>query len=211
VEATEGVGQPVLGGGEAAWFAGRRDAGRGRLRQRQRLGGESDVLRGQIARPGRPGRLCGELAPWEGGEGVPPQAEEVEEALDAVLGLGAQVVGIHDAPPVSGQVAEQPQSDGSTVRQLVFDLLTQDLNGDPLWLVGSAAFTVGQSSVTVPAAYLGNGLSQHPYGSIKFEVTDCNHLDVTFTANSNLPAPIPTINGLTTYDRLFTPNGMTCE
>lgn len=109
------------------------------------------------------------------------------------------------------QVAEQLQANGSTTRQLVFDLLTEDLNGDPLWLVGSAGFTVGQTSVTVPAAYLGNGLSQHAYGSLKFEVSDCNHLDVTFTANPGLPSPIPTINGVTTYDRLFTPNGMTCE
>lgn len=109
------------------------------------------------------------------------------------------------------QITEQPQSNGSTVRQLVFDLLTEDLNGDPLWLVGSAAFNVGQTSVTAQVAYLGNNLSQHPYGTMKFQVSDCNHLDVTFTANSGLPAPIPTINGLTTYDRLFTPNGMTCE
>ena len=109
------------------------------------------------------------------------------------------------------QVTEQPQSNGSTVRQLVFDLLTEDLNGDPLWLVGNAAFTVGQSSITVNTNYLGNNLAQIPYGTAKFEVTDCNHLDVTFTANPGLPSPIPTINGLTTYDRLFTPNGMTCE
>jgi len=109
------------------------------------------------------------------------------------------------------QVTEQPQSNGSTVRQLVFDLLTEDLNGDPLWLVGNAAFTVGQSSITVNTNYLGNNLAQIPYGTAKFEVTDCNHLDVTFTANPGLPSPIPTINGVTTYDRLFTPNGMTCE
>ena len=109
------------------------------------------------------------------------------------------------------QITEQPQSNGSTVRQLVFDLLTEDLNGDPLWLVGNAAFNVGQTSVTVQTNYLGNNLAQIPYGTMKFEVSDCNHLDVTFTANPGLPAPIPTINGLTTYDRLFTPNGMTCE
>ncbi|HEU4664535.1 MAG TPA: hypothetical protein VFS55_10930 [Dokdonella sp.] len=109
------------------------------------------------------------------------------------------------------QMTEQPQSNGSTVRQLVFDLLTEDLNGDPLWLVGNAPFNVGQTSITVDVNYLGNGLSQLPYGSATFEVRDCNHLDVTFAADANLPNPIPTINGLTTYDRLFTPNGMTCE
>lgn len=109
------------------------------------------------------------------------------------------------------QMTEQPQSNGSTVRQLVFDLLMEDLNGDPLWLVGNAAFSVGQTNITVQTNYLGNNLTQIPYGTAKFEVRDCNHLDVTFSANPGLPAPIPTINGLTTYDRLFTPNGMTCE
>ncbi|MGN6521432.1 MAG: hypothetical protein ACTHK2_18655 [Dokdonella sp.] len=109
------------------------------------------------------------------------------------------------------QMTEQPQSNGSTVRQLVFDLLTEDLNGDPLWLVGNAPFAVGQTSINVNVNYLGNGLEQLPYGKAKFEVADCNHLDVTFTPNANLPNPIPTISGVTTYERLFTPNGMTCE
>ena len=109
------------------------------------------------------------------------------------------------------QITEQLQSDGSTVRQVVFDLLTEDLNGDPLWLVGNAAFPVGQTTLPIDLAYLGNGLAQVPYGTATIEVSDCNHLDVTYAANSNLPAPIPTINGLTTYFRLFNANGMVCE
>jgi hypothetical protein len=108
------------------------------------------------------------------------------------------------------QVTEQVQG-ASIVRQLVFDLLSEDLAGDPLWLVGNAAFNVGQTSLTVDVNYLGNGLAQLPYGSAKFELHDCNRLDVTFTPNANLPAPIPAFEGLTTYDRLFTPNGMPCE
>jgi hypothetical protein len=109
------------------------------------------------------------------------------------------------------QMTEQPQANGSTVRQLVFDLETTDLNGDVFWIVGNAAFTVGQTSITVDANYLGNQLTQIPYGKAKFEVKDCNHLEVTWTPNANLPSPVPSISGLTTYDRLFTPNGMTCE
>ena len=40
---------------------------------------------------------------------------------------------------------------------------------------------------------------------------DCNHLDVTYAADEGLPEPIPAFSGLTTYDRLFTANGMSCE
>ncbi|HEY6941329.1 hypothetical protein [Dokdonella sp.] len=109
------------------------------------------------------------------------------------------------------QVTEQPQATGAPVRQLVFDLLTEDQNGDPLWLVGNTAFNVGQTSITVDVNYLGNGLAQLPYGSATFQLHDCNRLDVTFTPDAGLPSPIPVIDGLTSYERLFTPNGMTCE
>ncbi|MEO7431258.1 MAG: hypothetical protein ABIR62_04430 [Dokdonella sp.] len=109
------------------------------------------------------------------------------------------------------QVTEQPQSDGSTVRQLVYDLLTKDTNGNSLWLVGNAAFAVGQTSVTINTYFLGNQLVQNSWGTAKFELVDCNHLDVTFSPNAQLPAPIPSFSGLATYDRLFSANGMLCE
>jgi hypothetical protein len=109
------------------------------------------------------------------------------------------------------QVSEQPQADGSTVRQLVFDLLTKDDNGDPLWLVGDAAFDVGQRVVTIDTIYLGPDLAHLPWGQATFTFPDCNHLDVNFAPDANLPAPIPSFSGVTTYDRLFTANGMTCE
>lgn len=109
------------------------------------------------------------------------------------------------------QVTEQPQTNGTTVRQLVFDLETTDLDGNVFWIVGNAAFAVGQTSITVDANYLGQQLTQIPYGTAKFELRDCNRLDVTFTPVANLPAPVPTLDGLQTYNRLFTPNGMTCE
>jgi hypothetical protein len=109
------------------------------------------------------------------------------------------------------QITEQLQPNGSTLRQLVFDLLTEDLNGDPLWLVGNTSFGVGATTLTVNTSYLGNGLSQLPWGTATFEIEDCNHLNVTFAANNGLPNPIPGFNGLTVYQRLFSPNGMVCE
>jgi hypothetical protein len=109
------------------------------------------------------------------------------------------------------QVTEQPQSDGSIVRQMVFDLLTQDNNGDPLWLVGNAAFPVGQTSLPMDLIYLGNGLSHNPWGHATVSVRDCNTLEVTFDANSGLPASIPAFDGLTEYQRIFSANGMVCE
>jgi hypothetical protein len=109
------------------------------------------------------------------------------------------------------QITEQPQADGSTVRQLVFDLLTKDTHGDPLWLVGNASFLPFATSVTIQTNYLANNLVQVPWGTAKFELEDCNHLDVTFSPLAQLPSPIPVFSGLKTYDRLFSANGMLCE
>jgi hypothetical protein len=109
------------------------------------------------------------------------------------------------------QITEQPQPDGSTVRQLVFDLLTEDTHGDPLWLIGNATFPAFATSITIQTNYLGNALAQHPWGTAKFELEDCNHLDVTYTPLAQLPSPIPSFTGLKVYDRLFSANGMLCE
>lgn len=109
------------------------------------------------------------------------------------------------------QVTEATAAGGAMQRQVVFDLLIEDTNGDPLWLVGNAAFAVDARSLEIELGYLVNGLQLQPWGTVTIEVADCNHLDVTYAANEGLPEPIPVFNGLTTYDRLFTANGMTCE
>jgi hypothetical protein len=109
------------------------------------------------------------------------------------------------------QVTEQVQPNGTMVRQVVFDLLLEDNDGEPLWLIGNAAFPVDARTLRIDLAYLGNGLAQIPWGTATIEVADCNHLDVDFDARNDLIAPIPAFDGLTTYERLFTPNGMTCE
>lgn len=109
------------------------------------------------------------------------------------------------------QVTEQVQPNGTMVRQVVFDLLLEDNDGEPLWLIGNAAFPVDARTLRIDLAYLGNGLAQIPWGTATIEVADCNHLDVDFDARNDLIAPIPAFDGVTTYERLFTPNGMTCE
>ena len=109
------------------------------------------------------------------------------------------------------QVTEAIGAGNAMQRQVVFDLLTEDTNGEPLWLVGNAAFPVNARSLEIELGYLVNGLQLQPWGTATIEVADCNHLDVTYAADAGLPDPIPTFNGLTIYDRLFSANGMTCE
>jgi hypothetical protein len=109
------------------------------------------------------------------------------------------------------QVAEQPQADGTTVRQLIFDLEAKDTNNDPMWLVGNAAFPVGTTSLNVNVSYLGNNLSVNPWGTVKIELPHCNQLNMTFQPSAQLPAPIASFSGLSEYDRLFSANGMVCE
>ena len=109
------------------------------------------------------------------------------------------------------QVAEGYDSSHPTRRQVIFDLLTLDTNSNPLWLVGSAAFEVGTTNLTMSLSYLGKNNQTLPWGSATMNVQDCNHLNVTYTPNANLPAPIPSISGLTVYNRIFSANGMLCE
>ena len=109
------------------------------------------------------------------------------------------------------QVTEETLANGSTQRQVVFDLLLEDNNGGPLWLVGNAAFPVGAKTLNINLAYLGNGLAQIPWGTAKLEVADCNQIEVTYTGLPQSDASIPVFNGLTLYGRLFAPNGMVCE
>lgn len=109
------------------------------------------------------------------------------------------------------QVTEQYNPDGAMVRQLVYDLLLKDLAGNPFWLVGSAFFPIGATSVTIPASYLDKDLAAQRWGTATFQVKDCNNLEVTYAPDANLPATVPTFSGPTTYNRLFSANGMLCE
>ncbi|HEY0178328.1 MAG TPA: hypothetical protein VGC30_01710 [Dokdonella sp.] len=96
-------------------------------------------------------------------------------------------------------------------RQVVFDLLTKDQNGNPIWLLGNGPFDEGATSTTIDTFYLGDGLSHVPWGSATLTLNDCNELDVTFTPNGGLPSPVPSFGGTFQYGRLFSENGMVCE
>jgi len=109
------------------------------------------------------------------------------------------------------QVAEQLQTDGSTVRQVGVDILLADDNGDPIWLVGNAAFTVGQTSLDIDLIYLGADLVHVPWGKVTISIADCNHVSLDYTARDDVAAPVPVLDGPVVYERLFAPNGMVCE
>src|SRR5690606_15406893 len=63
------------------------------------------------------------------------------------------------------QVTEQYDAQGSMIRQVVFDLLTLDLDGYPMWLIGNAAFEVGQKTLTLDLAYLDIDNQTVPWGT----------------------------------------------
>lgn len=100
---------------------------------------------------------------------------------------------------------------GSMSRQIVFDLLLRDLDDNPFWLVGNAPFLVGATEVETTATYLGKSGHQPQWGKAKFRLAHCNRLDVTFTPNAGLAAPVPSFSGTRSYARLFSANGMLCE
>ncbi len=109
------------------------------------------------------------------------------------------------------QVTENVNAEGVVARQIVYDLLTQDTEGNPFWIVGSTPIAEGADSVTVDAYSLGKELALVPWGKATFKLKHCNRLDVTYEPNADLEAPVPSFDGTISYDRLFTANGMTCE
>lgn len=109
------------------------------------------------------------------------------------------------------QIAEQYDGGGAMTRQLVFDLLVRDLDGNPFWLLGNAAFPLGAKEVEVATYYLGDGDDRPAWGKATFRLRNCNRLDVTFAPNAGLAAPVPSFEGTRAYTRLFSANGMLCE
>lgn len=110
------------------------------------------------------------------------------------------------------QVAEGYDGAHPARRQVIFDLLTLDTNNQPFWIVGSAAFDqIGATTLSIPLTYLTTGNTTRNWGSATIKLRNCNAIDVTFSANSGLPAPVPAFSGLTTYSRIFNANGLMCE
>ncbi|WP_300615976.1 hypothetical protein [Dokdonella sp.] len=151
-----------------------------------------------------------------------PQAVDIDiPAYTAPAAFSMPIDGYAAAQWINGekghgllvQVTESDQNPAGAAmpRQLVYDLLLKDLEGNPFWLVGSASVPAGATSITIDAAYLGKDLEQKPWGKATFQLQHCNRLDVAFTPNADLAAPVPSFNGTIAYDRLFSANGMLCE
>ncbi|WP_300617274.1 hypothetical protein [Dokdonella sp.] len=112
------------------------------------------------------------------------------------------------------QVTEQWSGQGPSAtwsRQIVFDLLTRDTNGDPFWLIGSAPFDEGAIRVDADVYYLGANNAQTRWGKAVFSFNHCNRLEMNLSPNAGLSAPVPVFSGVNQFDRLFSANGMVCE
>uniref|UniRef100_UPI0026215061 hypothetical protein n=1 Tax=Dokdonella sp. TaxID=2291710 RepID=UPI0026215061 len=75
------------------------------------------------------------------------------------------------------QVTEQWSGQGPSAtwsRQIVFDLLTRDTNGNPFWLIGSAPFDEGAIRVDADVYYLGANNAQTRWGRAVFSFNHCN-------------------------------------
>lgn len=153
----------------------------------------------------------------------------IQDVSPTVLDIGAYTGAGLSSMPLDGYVAAQyynsARNEGLLIqmgegydpanpyrRQVIFDLLTEDLNGAPFWLVGSAAFdNTFPTSLSVPITYLVNGNTTQPWGSATVVLRNCNQLDVTFAPKSGLAAPVPSFSGKVTYSRIFAANGLMCE
>jgi len=111
------------------------------------------------------------------------------------------------------QVTEQQNSSGATFRQLVTDLEIQNASGNSEWLFANKTFAIGDTSVIANLNYRTDASTLTPWGTAKYVLLDCYHLDVTYTPKAGLPADAPGqgLSGTVHYNVLFNANGMVCE
>lgn len=101
-----------------------------------------------------------------------------------------------------------------------FTWFAYDSAGTPFWFFGQANVPRGARSVTAPMAYLtgggfagggGNASAPQPWGTTTFRFSDCNTLQLGFTANAGLPAGVPSASGTREWTRVANVNNLTCE
>ena len=104
---------------------------------------------------------------------------------------------------------------------LQFAWFTFDNDGRPFWLGGGASFSAytGATHLHAPAAYRTGGRFAGAkaadqlvdWGTVDFEFTDCNTLQLDYAAKAGLPSGVPVGSGHMTLKRLTTIKGYSCD
>ena len=102
-------------------------------------------------------------------------------------------------------------------RSITVAWFTYGRDGRPFWLYGNLQFTPGIREATVPLTYAANGGfagaatgTRSPWGTLVVSFPDCGTMRFSYSANANLPDPVPTGSGQRSWARLTAENGLDC-
>jgi hypothetical protein len=110
--------------------------------------------------------------------------------------------------------------DDQTNLVVSFSWSAYDPNGIPFWLGGQVDIARGARTANAPMFYRtgggfagDNGAADPPiaWGTSSVSFPDCNTMTLTYAANPDLPAAVPTGSGTRTWTRVANVNALPCE
>jgi hypothetical protein len=123
--------------------------------------------------------------------------------------------------PGEGLVIQVYEAPGNTTSLVFFfTWFAFDDNGTPFWFFGQATVPRGTRVVNAPMGYLTGGgfagsggsvSAPQVWGTTTFRFSDCNTLQLGFTANAGLPAGVPSASGTREWTRVASVNNLACE
>lgn len=140
--------------------------------------------------------------------------------IPQLIPLNGRMTGAYFQPGRGGEGILLEVAEAGSTSLVVVSWYTFDAEGFPLWLVGSAVYTPGATSVTVQLAGKARGgfggqfdpaqLQDLPWGTITLRFPSCSTLNFDF-ASTHSTQGLPVGSGSRSWSRLTSVNGFACE
>ncbi len=140
--------------------------------------------------------------------------------VPTLVPLNGRLTGAYFQPGRGGEGILLEVAEAGSTSLVVVSWYTFDAEGFPFWLVGSAVYTPGATSVTVQLAGKARGgfggqfdpaqLQDLPWGTITLRFPSCSTLNFDF-ASTHSTQGLPVGSGSRSWSRLTSVNGFACE
>lgn len=140
--------------------------------------------------------------------------------VPSLIPINGRMTGAYYQPGKDGEGILLEVAEAGSTSFVVVSWYTFDSQGFPFWLVGSAVYNAGDTSVSVNLLGKSGGriggqfdpaqLQDLPWGAITLSFPNCSTLDFTFQSNHSIPG-VPVGSGTRTWTRATSINGYACE
>lgn len=140
--------------------------------------------------------------------------------VPSLIPINGRMTGAYYQPGKDGEGILLEVAEAGSTSFVVVSWYTFDSQGFPFWLVGSAVYNAGDTSVSVNLLGKSGGriggqfdpaqLQDLPWGAITLSFPNCSTLDFNFQSNHSIPG-VPVGSGQRTWTRATSINGYACE